>query len=191
MPLFFWFDLFLEARAEILEKIWLVFWKIWRHQKNILKLTDLPLNSFLPVLAVYFAVILNKTWKKSTWSLNREITLIPRHSIQESDHRISVCGEITRSLEAKSWNEWDIERTAKYSLSFSRSLTDKIYTFSMIRVDEIIEFLSLCISSEIIISRNTNSPFRFSEFWQLGFTHCFFLGTEYSKTLGCRGSRGH
>ena len=33
----FWFDLFLEARAEILEKISLVFW----HQKDILKLTDL------------------------------------------------------------------------------------------------------------------------------------------------------
>ena len=29
-----------------------------------------------------------------------------------------------------------------------------------------------------------------SEFWQLGFTQCFFLGTEYSKTLGCRGSKG-
>ena len=29
-----------------------------------------------------------------------------------------------------------------------------------------------------------------SEFWQLGFTQCFFMGTEYSKTLGCRGSRG-
>ena len=38
---FFLFDLFLEARAEILEKISLVVWKIWRHQKDILKLTDL------------------------------------------------------------------------------------------------------------------------------------------------------
>ena len=36
-----WFDLFLEARAEILEKKSLVFWKIWRHQKDILKSTDL------------------------------------------------------------------------------------------------------------------------------------------------------
>ena len=41
MPLFFWFDLFLEARAEILKKISLVLWKIWRHQKDILKLTEL------------------------------------------------------------------------------------------------------------------------------------------------------
>ena len=41
MPLFFWFDLFLEARAEILEKNSVVFWEIWRHQKDILKLTDL------------------------------------------------------------------------------------------------------------------------------------------------------
>ena len=44
MPLFFWFDLFLEARAEILEKVSLVFWEIWRHQKDILKLTD-PLQN--------------------------------------------------------------------------------------------------------------------------------------------------
>ena len=41
MPLFFWFDLFLEARAEILEKNLLVFWSKWWHQKDILKLTDL------------------------------------------------------------------------------------------------------------------------------------------------------
>ena len=44
MPLFFWFDLFLEARAEILEKISLVFWEIWRNQKDILKLTDIYFN---------------------------------------------------------------------------------------------------------------------------------------------------
>ena len=37
----FWFDLFLEARVEILEKIPLVFWEIWRHQKDSLKLIDL------------------------------------------------------------------------------------------------------------------------------------------------------
>ena len=41
VPLFFWFNLFLEARAEILENVLLVFWKIWRHQKDILELTDL------------------------------------------------------------------------------------------------------------------------------------------------------
>ena len=35
------FNLFLEARAEILENISLFFWKIWRHQKDILKLIDL------------------------------------------------------------------------------------------------------------------------------------------------------
>ena len=41
-PLFYFlFDLFLEARAEILTKISLVFWSIWRHQNNISKLTDL------------------------------------------------------------------------------------------------------------------------------------------------------
>ena len=37
----FLIDLFLEARAEILEKISLFFWEIWRHQKDLLKLTDL------------------------------------------------------------------------------------------------------------------------------------------------------
>ena len=41
VPLFFWFDLFLEARAEILEKISLVFLSKRWHQKDILKLTDL------------------------------------------------------------------------------------------------------------------------------------------------------
>ena len=41
LTLLFWFDLFSEARAEILEKNLLVFWKTWRHQKDILKLTDL------------------------------------------------------------------------------------------------------------------------------------------------------
>ena len=35
----FWFNLFLEARAEILTKLSLIFWSIWRHQKDISKLT--------------------------------------------------------------------------------------------------------------------------------------------------------
>ena len=38
---FFIFDLVLEARAEILEKISLSFGEVWKHQKDILKLTDL------------------------------------------------------------------------------------------------------------------------------------------------------
>ena len=41
MPLFFWFDIFWEAGAEILEISSLGFLKIWRHQKDILTLTDL------------------------------------------------------------------------------------------------------------------------------------------------------
>ena len=45
MPLFFWFDLFLEARAEILKKLSLVFWSKRWHQKYILKLTDLYKSS--------------------------------------------------------------------------------------------------------------------------------------------------
>ena len=40
----FLFDLFLEAMEEILEKISLVFWEIWRHLKDISKLTHLYLN---------------------------------------------------------------------------------------------------------------------------------------------------
>ena len=32
--LFFWFDLFLETRAEILEKFLFVFWEIWRHKEH-------------------------------------------------------------------------------------------------------------------------------------------------------------
>ena len=39
-------DLFLEARAEILTNISLFFWSIWRHQKDISKLTDLYLKVF-------------------------------------------------------------------------------------------------------------------------------------------------
>ena len=39
MALFFWFDLFSEARAEILESNKLAFWKIWKYQKDISKLT--------------------------------------------------------------------------------------------------------------------------------------------------------
>ena len=36
-------------------------------------------------------------------------------------------------------------------------------------------------------SQNTNMTVLFigSEFWQSGFTECFFMGTEHFKTLGC------
>ena len=37
----FWFDLFLEVTAEILEKKSWIFVEIWRHQKDILKLIEL------------------------------------------------------------------------------------------------------------------------------------------------------
>ena len=39
--LLFWFQLFLETKAEIRKNISLVFWKIWQDQKDISKLTDL------------------------------------------------------------------------------------------------------------------------------------------------------
>ena len=51
----FWFDLFLEARAEILEKNWLVFWMNWRHQKDILKLIDLKFEKS-PCLFLNFSI---------------------------------------------------------------------------------------------------------------------------------------
>ena len=38
---FFWFDLFLEANAEIPKKVSMIFWETWRHQKDISKSTDL------------------------------------------------------------------------------------------------------------------------------------------------------
>ena len=41
--LIFWFDLFLEARADILTKILLFLWSIWRQQKGHFK-TKLPLT---------------------------------------------------------------------------------------------------------------------------------------------------
>ena len=50
LTLLFWFGLFLQAGAEILEKISLVFWKIWRHQKDIL---EWNLLSFCCLLAAF------------------------------------------------------------------------------------------------------------------------------------------
>ena len=41
MPLFFWFNQFLDSRAEILEIISLVFWKKLSFHEDIIKLTDL------------------------------------------------------------------------------------------------------------------------------------------------------
>ena len=53
MPLFFWFDIFLEARAEILEKNSLVFWSKRWQQKDILKLTNLYVFRFSIAQYVY------------------------------------------------------------------------------------------------------------------------------------------
>ena len=41
MPSSFWIDHFSDSRAEILQILALVFWKNWRHQNFLLKLTDL------------------------------------------------------------------------------------------------------------------------------------------------------
>ena len=50
MPPFFLFELFLEAKAEILENFSLVFWEIWRQQKDILQLTNLYKSELFQIL---------------------------------------------------------------------------------------------------------------------------------------------
>ena len=34
----------LDAGAEILQKVWFVFWEIWRYQNSLLRLTDIQLK---------------------------------------------------------------------------------------------------------------------------------------------------
>ena len=63
MPLSFWFDHFLEASVEILEKNSLVLWKKFWHQKDILKLTDLLVRAdvaFETRLKIYFFLFSEK-----------------------------------------------------------------------------------------------------------------------------------
>ena len=52
VPLYFWFGLFLEARVEILTKISLFLWSIWRHQKDHFEINwplKKPCNFLAPV----------------------------------------------------------------------------------------------------------------------------------------------
>ena len=65
--LVFRFDLFLEARAEILEKKSLVFWKICRHQKHILKLTDLYYRDRSTIASLGGKEDLNEFWASFGW----------------------------------------------------------------------------------------------------------------------------
>ena len=63
ITLLFGFDLILEARVEILEKISLVFWKKFWHQKDILNLSDL-LKSESRTL--FWAIAINRKNKDGT-----------------------------------------------------------------------------------------------------------------------------
>ena len=70
LTLFFWFDLFLEARAEILKKNSLVFWSKQWHHKDILKLTDLyaPHNEvkfFIRLHKILGPVLANRSGQKN------------------------------------------------------------------------------------------------------------------------------
>ena len=69
MPLFFWFNQFLDSRAEILETISLVFWKKLSFHKDIIKLTDLYPPSSGQLQTFY---ILSNLWSHDqTWTCLR------------------------------------------------------------------------------------------------------------------------
>ena len=53
------FNIFLEARGEILTKISLFFWFIWRHQKDISKSTDLYFEIKLATLCTALLLVPN------------------------------------------------------------------------------------------------------------------------------------
>ena len=97
---FFWFDLFLEARAEILEKKSLVFWKIWRHQKDILQLTDLY-NVEETQIVVLFVLSL-KIWKNTLKSriLYSKISACP---IAGRNSNFESCSELLYNLLGWAW----------------------------------------------------------------------------------------
>ena len=64
MSLFFY--LFLEARAEILEFfLFFFFWKIWRLQKDVLKISE----NYVVKLFIHFACMYDS---RSKWNLNRQ-----------------------------------------------------------------------------------------------------------------------
>ena len=73
LKLLFWFDPFLEARAEILENISLFFWKILRHKKDILKLTDKVKNNSFPEFVLPHGVIY---MKQKMYRINEQLNLI-------------------------------------------------------------------------------------------------------------------
>ena len=96
MSLFFWFDLFLEARAEILKKISLVFWSKPWHQKDILKLTDLYLNHFkIYVFIIEYSLI------KYSLRLFFLIFQMPQSSLLLFMMRMNLTNSITKLLKVR------------------------------------------------------------------------------------------
>ena len=69
---FFWFDLFLEARAEILEKNLLVFWKILRHKMDNFEI-DWPLEKTI-LFQNLFCPIVTFIWSKKCIELMNNST---------------------------------------------------------------------------------------------------------------------
>ena len=67
----FLFDFFLEDRAEILTKIPLNFWSIWRHQKDLSKLTHLYQGSLNARLTRSKMAKSSNKWWNILWSFFR------------------------------------------------------------------------------------------------------------------------
>ena len=140
MPLFFWFDLFLEARTEILEKFLLVFWSKRWHQNDILKLTDLYLLLWHYILAFSETWTTFRPWEKlglkiaflqefqSEFQLQKQLVL---SNIFEFSRAFSC--PVTCWLSALSWQSWNCrcELTAEQLLSNNkppRNKTKKLNT---------------------------------------------------------------
>ena len=115
---FFWFEL-LEPRAEILEKISLVFWEILRRQKDIWKLGDHE-RFFVSIVCVY-----NPLWKRLYMSTSNTTT---------RDHVFCVIWK--RFLFLFAGTGWTV------NLTFSRNLTYVRYDF-IFQLPALIIILSL------------------------------------------------
>ena len=73
MPLFFWFDLFLDTRAAFLTKILGFSLSIRRHHKDISKLTDLYCCCFIYFLLFSFKIQSRLNWIKLKLIVSKKI----------------------------------------------------------------------------------------------------------------------
>ena len=73
MPLFCWFDQFLDSRAEIYQIFVGFFFENLRHQKDILKLTDLYWKYVLNVQNSYFGGISRQTFLYDARTASKKI----------------------------------------------------------------------------------------------------------------------